>query len=571
MADGINMKEVAKKGTIPGGLDISKMDETNSFDSIDGMTTVGDTPVVIAPPSNKPKNPNREVESQMMTSLMNTPTPTSTGNNNPPPPKTNTPPPVPKASAIGLDDDALDSSMDNMQMPSQINTGVEIHTEYQGFLVDGNFSEYQVNMVNELLKDVPEDEQEAIARPIFSSFEIQLRNMIQHGIDPDKAGDIALNNIRNQLTEENTKYKEEHKNSNVAEIIIDKSKASVDDLALTEEEHEKLEKVKRLRLILVEDTELKNITIERPSEEHKADYLRYIEGSLSKYQVPLVMLGDFVTFKGAQIIQLVSAINYEDITIDEQINQKATLIYDKLQSGSILHKYDERGRNTMTYNQFCNIFPYQDLDIAMYGILCASSMEETSTSLTCESCQHTWDHKYNIKSLLKMDHLSEDYKTRTGDIISNKSNDIMLNKLYNERKKARRYKSPFTGNIYDVSYPTVARAVDILKRIDQKDAVMAYVSAICLYISRILVYNKDKDSYIPIEAEEVDLMIDTASNLTNEDMTMIANQIRSDLFYEARFALDAECPSCHRKAHIPLNVENLIFLKAQDSMAEIEQ
>src|SRR5699024_458620 len=123
----------------------------------------------------------------------------------------------------------------------------------------------------------------------------------------------AMNRVKNNIKDDYAKYMEE--NPNLGVITIDKTQ-DTNDLSLTTEEHKKLEKVHKIRLIMVEDADLANITIERPDEEHKADYVKSIDGSVSKYSVPLPMMGDFVTFKGAQIIQMVNIINYEDARID---------------------------------------------------------------------------------------------------------------------------------------------------------------------------------------------------------------------------------------------------------------
>ena len=426
----------------------------------------------------------------------------------------------------------------------------------------------QIDILNEIAPDMPEDEKNEKCIPIINKFESIMEDLIVNfGLTPEKAKTGAVNRIKNELRGVYEEYKQEH--PDVGVITIDKSNTDINDLALSADEHAKLERVKKIRLIMVEDTELANITIERPDEKHLSDYVKTIEGSVPKYSVPLPMLGDFVTFKGAQIIQMVNIINYEDARIDEIINTKASLVYDKLIGGAVLKKTNENSNSIMSYNEFINKFPYNDLDIAIYAITCASSPEESSTSLTCQHCQHTWNAKYNTKNLLKLETITDSYKQRVEDILKNKSNAPALMQLFEERRKARRYKSPFTNNVYDMSYPTIARAIDLLKRINTEDTVMNYLSAVGLYISRILLYNPAKNSYIEINSSNTDVMLDVLQTLTNDDVNMLATQIREDLQYRASFEIDAECPSCHAKNPIPINIENLIFLMARDSLVEI--
>jgi hypothetical protein len=457
----------------------------------------------------------------------------------------NTPTPVP--STIGLSEDSLNSP----KIPVSS-------------LTNNALSEAQLMIVKELTPNMTDDERMKESVKLYNKYNDYCKSLIiNQGFSPEEAEIAAKAYFKKHDITKNEPSQNIETEPDVAVITIDKTKTDVNDLGLTTEEHKKLERVNKIRLVLVEDMELDNIIIDRPDEEHKADYIRSIAGSLSSYSVPLPMLGDFVTFHGAQIVQMVNAINYEDARIEEVINKKASLIYDKLVNSNILRKYDENGKIRMTYTEFTNKFAYQDIDIALYAILCASHMEETSTSLTCESCNHTWNHTYALKNILQLDHISPDFKERIDNILKYKSNDGEMTKLYEKMKKARRYKSPFSGNIYDLSYPTVARAMNLLKRIDQEDAVMTYVSAIALYLSRIAIYNKNKNSYVEVLAEETDILLDTMMTLSNEDMKMLSEQIRSDLFYNPKFSLHVACPSCHKESTRSRSVENMVFLQAQ--------
>lgn len=506
-----------------------------------GVAFVDDTPVIIAPPTKRPERQFAETihTNPPVTELMNTPTPTP----------------------IGIDDDTLNTPAMNFNLAPSGKTPAE------NYWVEG-ISQEHLAMLEELMPDLTEKERVEIARPILETKDSIIKDLIMNmGFTPDEAKVAATNQIRKKITD---KY-EETKNAvaSTAVVTIDKT-ADPNELGLTKDEHQKLEKVKKVRLVVVEDVELANIKIERPDEDHKADYVKSIEGSLSKYSVPMPMLGDFVNFRGAQLVQMVSIVNYEDARIDEIISTKASLIYEKIIGGSILQKYDSTGKIIMSFQEFANKFAYQDIDMALYGILCASSMEENTTSLTCQSCSHQWMQNYNLKSLLRLENISPEFKERVDNILKNKSNDIEMRKLFENMRKASRFKSPFTHNIYDLSYPSIARATNLLKRINPDDTVMAYLSAVALYLSRILIYNESKGTYVEINADETPLLLETMKSLSNEDVNMLAKQIRDDLYYAPQFILPATCPSCGKKSEIPVSVEDLIFLIARDSMVEID-
>lgn len=507
---------------------------TEDSQANNSVTFVDDTPVIIAPTQKASHSDSQ------MSDLMNTPTPT----------------------AIGLEDDTLSTPQIPLNGVPGNGTTPIANGEVEGI------SKANLDMLEELMPELSEKERVEFARPILETEDSIVKDLvINMGLTPDEAQLAASNQIRKKISD---KYAEKKaQDAATAVVTIDKT-ANPNDLGLTKEEHQKLEKVKKIRLVVVEDTDLANIKIERPNEEHKADYVKSIEGSLSKYSVPMPMLGDFVNFRGAQLVQMVSVVNYEDAKIDEIINTKASLIYEKLIGGSIMQKYDSTGKIIMSYQEFANKFAYQDIDMALYGILCASSMEENSTSLTCQGCSHQWMQNYNLKSLLRLEDISPEFKERVDSILKNKTNDIEIRKLYEGMRKASRFKSPFTKNIYDLSYPSIARATNLLKRINPDDTVMAYLSAVALYISRILIYNEAKDSYVEINADETPLLLETMKSLSNEDVNMLAKQVREDLYYVPQFILPATCPSCGKKSEIPVSVEDLIFLIARDSMVEID-
>ena len=401
-----------------------------------------------------------------------------------------------------------------------------------------------------------------------SEVKTYVKSLIMSGFSPEEANTAAKAHFDKKSVEDAAKTTASE-DAVVGVIEINKKDASSEVLGLTEDEHKKLQKVQSIRLVVVEDADLKTIKVDPIKSEHKANYIRSIDGSLSKYGVPLPILGDFVSFRGAQIIQLANAISYEDDKIEEVINKKASLIYDKLIDGGFLKKFGENGKVIMSYSDFANIYPYADIDMGLFGILCASSMEENSSSMKCPNCDTTWDEKYNVKTLLQMDGLSDQYKQRYEDILTSRGNAEAIKDLYDQMHKARRYKSPFTQNIYDVSYPTVARASQIMKRIDQNDQVAVYDSALAIYMNQILVYNPSSDSYVSVPESEPDVMMQTIMTICDEDIQLLLDQIAKELVYSPKFAIHATCPNCKKEHVVDVGIEQLVFLKAQDSSKEI--
>lgn len=547
--DGESLKSLAKS--------IAEKANSDGVKAEDTYPKADEPAVIIAPPRKKEQKVNpaeaqvAAMDDQIQKNLMDTEAPVAK------------PKPVPVA--VGLSEESLKTENYVNARPTT-GEGAGKYTNvinYVGFL-----NEKQRELIKEYAPNIPEDQFVEKIIPLFTRTPDTLRQLfLTSQMDQDKAEEYVYNEIVADLKKADAEYVE--KNASTAQVVIDKTQ-DANDLGLTAEEHEKLERAKRIRLVLVEDKDLANIKIAKTPEEHKADYIRSIGGSISNYSVPLPMFGDFVTFRGAQILQLINAVTFDDARLHEILNTQASLIYDKLVGGSILKRYDDDGRSIMSYEEFINKFPQSDVDMAIYGIVCASSMEETNVDLKCNNCNHSWSRKYNLKNLLNLNNISDKFKARVDSIIANKNNaEAMLN-IQKEMDRVFRYKSPFSGNIYDLSYPTIARSINIMRRVNEDDMMQVYTTTAAIYLRRVLIYDSTHDNYVEVSSTEPDLLLEVVHSLSNEDMTMLVQQIQQEMMYTPQFVLDGTCPSCHQQINQPIPISQLVFLLARDSMAEIE-
>lgn len=426
-----------------------------------------------------------------------------------------------------------------------------------------------VGITEEDLKSVMPDLDDEAFKEASKTLKVKLDQyrkdlVMNYGLTVEEADKSAKIRLKREGHEINDEYLE--RNPKVGIVEIDKK--NVDKIEFTPEEKEKLTSAKAIRLVVVEDAELKSIKIDNVPKNRKASFIKSVEGNLSKYSVPLPIMGDFVSFKGAQTIQLVSTTRYEDDKLEDMIAKKASLIYDRMINGTIFTKYDGNNNVIMSYQDFANKFLFHDLDMAMYGILVASSMEESESTLTCSSCRKAFQQKYNLKTLLRLDDISDDYKAIIDKIIGNKANEEILSEIHDNHIKTTRYKSPFTSNIYDVSFPTVAKSIKLFNEIDQRDQTMMYLSALAIFLENIYLYNKESDSYMQINDDENALLMETLQTLPQKDIDMLFRQIR-DMVYSPKFVLDSQCPHCGEKMRNDLEIDDLIFLKAQDLSEEI--
>ena len=388
--------------------------------------------------------------------------------------------------------------------------------------------------------------------------------LINGGLTIEEVNIAVKNRLMNKGKEINVAYLEE--NPKVGIIEIDKTR--VNDIQLTADERAKLQRVKSIRLVAVEDVELATIKVDRIERKDKTSFLKTIEGNLSKYSIPLPLIGDFVAFRGAQIVQLISTVKYEDETFDELIKKKASLIYDRMIGGTITNKYED-GKVILSYSEFANKFRFHDVDMALFAILVASSMEEVETELTCSQCSSPFRWKYNLKTLLKLDGASDKFKALLDDILGNKTNVAHLTKINKELNKVSRLKSPFTKNIYEIAYPSIARAANIYEKIDQKDNTMVYLSTVALFLHSFYIFNNKTDSYVQIEEDEIESIMEALQIIPQEDLDILFVQIK-DMLYAPDFKLDSKCPSCGNSMVNDLSIDQLIFFRAADSSTEIK-
>ena len=421
--------------------------------------------------------------------------------------------------------------------------------------------------LREIMKDMDEESFKESTGRIRAAVEAYRKSLIiDLGLTVDEATSAAIQRMKKLGTEENDNYVEEH--PNLAIVKVDKT--NVDNLEFTASEREKLSKVRAIKLEVVEDMSLKTLSIERIDKKNKSEVLQTIDSGLSHYSVPLPVMSDYCRFKGAQTITLIQAVKYDDATPDEIINKKASLIYNQLAHGSNLKKFDGNGKTIMTYRDFINKFLFHDLDMALYGILVASSMETIDSQLTCSNCNQPFTWSYNLKTLLNLDDLNDDFKDKFEDILGHKSDDEYLTKLYDENHKSVRVQSPLTHNVYELNYPTVARAINLLRLVDSKDETMLYLSAFALFISKLYVYNPKTEKHIEIEEDEYRLLLETLQIIPQEEIDLIQEFLKPYI-YTPKFILHSTCSKCGQKMKNNLSIDDLVFLKARDSSTEITQ
>lgn len=413
-----------------------------------------------------------------------------------------------------------------------------------------------------------EDARTAFIEAIMPEIKQYQKDLIlNEGMTRAEASQAAQNRMKRQALEANNKFAEAHPEG----VIVTIDKSQEDKFEVTPEMEEKLQRAKALRLVVVESKELETLSVKEVPSEEKMGNIRSICGSLAHYSVPLLGGVDFATFEGAQTGVLANATLSDDDSSVDVIDKKATLLY-KYFAGSTLRGRKNPEGKEYTYEEFCNWFKYEDIDLGVYAIITASSMEVTETTYVCqnERCRNLYQIKYNNKALLDLSEIPDEFKRLVEQIDAARSNPERMAALAAERAHNTRLKSPQTNNIYELYTPTIAEARTCFSMCeDMIDASNAINLIFLLYIRQFWVYDSVDGKYIHIDCvKEPREAFEVLCRLHQIDLELLTKYI-NDHKYNPTFKIKTKCPRCGREEVDVLNVDNMIFLLARASFTGI--
>lgn len=425
-----------------------------------------------------------------------------------------------------------------------------------------------VKDVHSVLPDLDEDAINEVSPWLFDELMEYRKSLILEGFSQTEANTAVRNRLTKKGEEINNKYIDEHPHSGV--ITIDKT--NVKELQLTDEEHTKLAKTKAIRLVMVEDVELKNIKVKSlPAATDKVQYIQKMDSSLAHYNMPLPTLGDYVSFRGATTIQLAqNALDREDENALQALQRKASFIYNHLMNSSVLPKYDEEGKIICSFDEFCTKFPYFDVDAAIYAIYVASSPEAYDAELHCNACNKEFTYKIVAKNIIDRSTYPEHVTETIDEIMSHIGNKDYMESLNEEKMLLQKFKSPKTNNIYSIQAPTIAQAMRVFKHrnLGSETENMVLISAMML--QEMLIFDPSDGQYIHISSKEIETMLELIEELNEYDTNLILRMV-SDLIYESFFRATTKCPNCGTEVAVNFTIDELVFLRAQDILAGIQE
>lgn len=434
--------------------------------------------------------------------------------------------------------------------------------------------ELKMEDVYEVIPDIQGKDREDIASTLFNEISEYRKNaMVNYGMTPEEADHAAATRLVSRGKQYNEQYVEKHP---VGVVTIDKTAETEFKSSLTDEEREKLQDTRAIRLVIVEDQKLRSLKTKKlPPRVEKASFLRTIDAAISSYRVPLPIMGDYAQFSGAQSLQMALAFNTaEEDTIIDVTTRQAELVYDRFYASSSIRKYDDSGKVLVTYDEFINTVPYFDLALMLYAVYVASTPELQELTMSCGRCKKEFKFKMNTKTLIQVKELPQKTQDQMNDILKHTQSTEYLQKKSEEWKTETLFESPFTGNIYQLQQPTIAKVIDICQKCDLENAQDASVILFGMCMNGFYVKmdqpDEDGSEYIQVNyAEDSDEFVNILKELPEQDLKLLAKPI-GDMQYGFNLKIFPKCPHCQNQMTNTLILDDLVFRKAQNMSVEIQ-
>lgn len=391
--------------------------------------------------------------------------------------------------------------------------------------------------------------------------------IVNEGMTPEEADEATRNRMKHLGTKINNEWIDQHPHTGVITV----NKEDADKLELTQEEHDKLVTTKSIKLVCIENKELESLkVIDAPAvTKDKLQYIRKSNNAGARYSIPLPAFGDYVTFHGATARALMQeGIDKQNESALQALERKAQFVYDHLIGSSLMSKYNENGVTILTFDDFCDRFPWFDLDLAIYAIYVASSPETYSGGITCSFCKEQFDYDFHADKMLITDDFPDSIKKSIDDILKNVSDKEGMQKIHDDNMAARLMKSPKTKNVYSLQSPSInkARSVFKYKSTETEDDFNTIVNM--LIIREMWIWIPEEQSYVHINPDEQDLMFELTKDMNEYDFRLITKFL-AEYLYVPRFGAKTKCPNCGNDLVLDTSIDELVFLLAQDITAEI--
>lgn len=443
------------------------------------------------------------------------------------------------------------------------------------------------------IKEVNPAHYDSVSSKILDEIKSYRRSLIvNEGLTPEEADKAAKNRATASAKQEVADYYKDH--PEIAVIEVDS--ATGDKIEFTPEQEKKLDIVKRIKLVKIEDESLNMLNIKDvKSRKEKFNIIHRASCSLAHFELPFYNACDYMTFNGANILQLSNAVAGETDEdgnplepITSILQRKGQFLYDHFNNSTLHEKYDIDGNVIFSYEDFMNWFKYDDMDTGIYAIYVASSTEMITSAFNCFSSTCTaglpspergraFEATYNSKSIISYENAGEHEKEVIDEILGAKDNiDAMkaVNDKYSTKFRAR---STFTQNVYEFAAPSINDALVTfqatgIEPFRDRDTINDehYINIYAMWTRAIYVYSGNNEKGEPeyVAITDIEDIVDYYRSIVETERAIVNYALDENTYYPM-FRIKTKCPNCGNESQIPLDVSQLVFLRRRSVEAEI--
>ena len=476
-------------------------------------------------------------------------------------PKKETPVQPTSDSGMIVDDD-IDMDQFKKEQESHAAKAAE---EYEKKKVQFNIT---MNDVKATMPSITGDELDKKSLEMMGNLKKYRTNLIvNEGMTPEEADEATRNRMKHLGTKINNEWIDQHPHTGVITV----NKEDADKLGLTQEEHDKLVTTKSIKLVCIENKELETLkVIDTPIvTKDKLQYIRKSNNAGARSSIPLPAFGDYVTFHGATARALMQeGIDKQNESTLQALERKAQFVYDHFIGSRLISKYNENGVTVLKFDDFCDRFPWFDIDLAVYAIYVASSPETYTGAITCSFCKEQFDYDFHADKMLITDDFPDIIKNSIENVLKNVSDEEGMKKIHDDNMSARLMKSPKTKNVYSLQSPSISKARSVFKYKSEENQDDINTIVNMLIIREMWIWIPEDQSYVHINPDEQDLMFELVKDMNEYDFQLITKFL-TEYLYAPRFGAKTKCPNCGNDLVLDTSIDELVFLLAQDITAEI--
>lgn len=351
-----------------------------------------------------------------------------------------------------------------------------------------------------------------------------------------------------------------------AVVIIDKLNS--DKLKFSEEEKEKLEYAKSIKVKEVETLEIRTLKTKKKKKNDIAKIIKRLP-SVNDANIVLPSSGYTAKIAGASAHELISLMtSSQNALLDAE--SKWSLIHSKLVETSL---------GNMTFTDFLRSTASSDYNTFIYGLLMATYPDDDKVPFTCENekCKHSFQHTYSVRSLLRAEEMSEKLQNEVKRIVDGSHTEEDAKKTHADAavNQVLRIVLPETQIILDLHVQSAHELINnsIKSLVEHQEEMTKYAQATMFATLVKTAYVPDPDSE---DVEDPEYYEYTSSMditkiiyaLPNNDFIALSKKGEDLSNTTFEFGLmNVRCPKCgHIHEYVDFDIESILFYRYQQSM-----